>query len=252
MLTKQQRQLIVKLHAKKHREDQRLFFVEGIKGVEEAVVHADVTHVVIESARQDEDSIKDLIALSRKNNIQIHFASAQDVQNIKQTDTFPGVLAVVNMPDWKMEDVGTKVICIDGLNDPGNLGTIIRTADWFGVDTVLLSQGSVSPYNPKVVRATMGSFFRSKVIVSSQLIEDLGLLKSAGYGLFGFTLSGKSMERAEGKMGKSVYVFGSESHGISPEIERMCDSLYSIERHGEAESLNIAVAVGVVLHEMTT
>lgn len=241
------------LQQKKFRKEFREFVVEGVKGVTEAVKSdAEVILVVMEGNRRDEKEMKEILRYCDEGNIPYEFCGRLDVDKIKTTDTFPGVLAIVAQPDVLIDDLldGTPIICLDGVKDPGNLGTIIRTTDWFGVKNIILSEDAVDPYNDKVVRSTMGSIFRVRIYESEGLVRTLENLKKQGYKVVGLTMNGEEMRDGEMRDGRWVYVFGSESHGVRAEIEKLVDKRYTIPGSGSAESLNVAVACGIVLHSL--
>jgi len=210
--------------------------------------------VVVDGTRREEPPFAAFIQLVEKAGVEIFFAGRKDIAYIKTTETFPGVLAVVAMKDTSFQAVrgSGPFVCLDGVNDPGNLGTIIRTADWFGVSTILLGQGSVDMYNEKVVRSTMGSFFRTTICKVSNLADSLEKFISEGYSVYAFTMEGlPAADLRVKRTDKVIFLFGSESHGISSELQRLCTASYTIERKGQAESLNVGVAVGIALSHIT-
>ena len=241
------------LQQKKFRKEFKEFVVEGVKGVLEAVKSdAEVILVVIEGNKRDDKEIMEIMRYCDDSNIPYEFCGRMDVDKIKTTDTFPGVLAIVSQPDVMIDDLldGTPIICLDGLKDPGNLGTIIRTADWFGVKNIILSEDAVDPYNDKVVRSTMGSIFRVNIFESEGLVRTLEELKKRGYKMVSLEMKGEEIRDKEMGDKKCVYVFGSESHGVRAELEKLVDKRYTIPGSGSAESLNVAVACGIVLHSL--
>jgi len=244
---------ITKLHQKKYRKDVGEFLIEGIKGVEEAINSgAKVVLVVVEGNRRDEKSMDKLITLVNTNSIQLEFCGRSDIGDIKSTSTFPGVLGVVEEKYVELEDLlKTKkpVVALDRVSDPGNLGTIIRTCDWFGIKNVLLSEGCVDPRNEKVVRSTMGSIFRETIYVSTKIIQDLEVFKKEGYKVVTLDMDGKDIDKLK-HTDKTVYIFGSESHGISNDLKELVDEVYTIPGSGEADSLNLGVSVGITLSKI--
>ncbi|MFZ2978574.1 MAG: RNA methyltransferase, partial [Candidatus Magasanikiibacteriota bacterium] len=170
--------------------------------------------------------------------------------HIKTTDTFPGVLAIVEQSEVELNDLTGNIICLDGVKDPGNLGTIIRTADWFGIKNIILAEDCVDPYNPKVVRSTMGSIFRVNIFESEGIVRDLSYLQEDGYKLNGLVMNGVNLDKLK-PGNKEIYVLGSESHGIRPEVEKILDKKYTISGSGSAESLNVAVACGILLSRIS-
>jgi RNA methyltransferase, TrmH family len=247
MLSKKIIKHINKLGQKKVRHEEREFIIEGIKGVQEALnSEMQVLLLVIEGNRRDEEDLAELIKLAESHDVPVEFCGRNDVGDIKTTDTFPGVLAIVEQSDVELQDLEGNIICIDGIKDPGNLGTIIRTADWFGIKSIILSEDCVDPYNPKVVRSTMGSIFHVDIFESEKIASDLGDLKKNGYKLNGLVMDGENLDKLRpGK--KEVYVLGSESHGIREEVEKILDKKYTISGSGSAESLNVAVASGILM-----
>jgi RNA methyltransferase, TrmH family len=249
MLSNKTQTLLRKLSQKKYRKEMQAFVVEGRKGVEEALEYADVLMLVIDGAKREDESLATLIKIADKNDVLVEYAGHKDIVAMKHTETFPGVLAVVAMPDEQDEITDETVIILDKVNDPGNLGTIIRTADWFGVHTIILSEGSVDPYNEKVVRSTMGSIFRANIIQSHNIKSDIEYLKDSGYSIAALDLKGESIKKAK-RGSKQVLIFGSESHGISKELCSLIDVSYTISGNGKAESLNIAMSVGITLFQV--
>lgn len=244
---------LLKLQQKKYREEFKEFFVEGIKGVEEALSEkVEIILIIIQGDRREEPEFAKIIALAEKNKIPLEYCGRKDLDEIKTTYTFPGILAVVNMPDFGLDDlIDGPIIALDQINDPGNLGTIIRTADWFGIKNILLSEGSVEPYNPKVVRSTMGSIFRVKIFTSSNIEQNLiSLKKDYGYKICSLTMNGEDLNKSKLLTGKIVYLFGSESHGVRQELEKIVDKSYTIKGKGMAESLNVAMAAGILMNKI--
>lgn len=242
---------LVKLKQKKYREEFGEFVVEGLKGVEEALHYGEVVLILIEGNRRDEPEFVGMIKKAETKQVDVEFLGRKDIGPIKTTDTFPGVLAVCERMDVSPDDVinGKPIIFLDRIKDPGNLGTIIRTADWFGIQNIILSEESVDPYNEKVVRSSMGSMFRTKIFESGHGVNTLEALKKQGYTVVALTMSGKPLHTLRSGP-KTVYVFGSESHGVSQEILNACQQQVTIEGKDSAESLNIAVSVGILLAQI--
>lgn len=240
---------IKKLHQKKYRKEYDEFLVEGIKGVEEALkANTDIVLIGVDKTREKEEGIRDILREAEKRNISVDEYHPHDVAMVKSTDTFPGVLAVVKIPFVKEEvlELTEPIICLDDVTDPGNLGTIIRTADWFGVKHILLSSDCVDAYNEKVVRSTMGSLFHVNIFESKDIVQTVTALRKKGYQCVGLDLNGKPLDTLK-PTEKSIYLFGSESHGIRSHLDKLIDLRYTIVGTGHAESLNVAVSAGIVL-----
>ncbi|OGH64530.1 MAG: hypothetical protein A2821_04765 [Candidatus Magasanikbacteria bacterium RIFCSPHIGHO2_01_FULL_41_23] len=240
------------LQQKKYRAEFKEFIVEGVKGVKEAIESdAEIIIIIIDGKLRDEPEFLELVKMASAHEIAFDFCSRADIGEIKTTDTFPGVLAVVSSADIGLDEIARgTIIALDGLKDPGNLGTIIRTADWFGVSRLILGEDTVDPYNPKVVRSTMGSIFRVDIFESVDLAHSLDWLKKKyGYRVIALTMDGAPLPPSIDyrTADKIILLFGSESHGISPKLEKIIDSRYTIRGNSQAESLNVAVAAGITL-----
>ena len=139
------------------------------------------------------------------------------------------------------------IVALDGISDPGNLGTILRTCDWFGVDAVWLDPASVELYSPKVVRSTMGSIFHLPILPDVDLAAMLRLAKKNGSKVMVTAPKDGSPIPLPDYPERSVIVFGNEAHGVGAGIQREADQQISVPRFGSAESLNVAVACGVIV-----
>lgn len=175
---------------------------------------------------------------------------------LTDTESSQGIVGVVKHP--KVKQGGKEpgiILALDKINDPGNLGTIIRTAYWFGVPEILLSSNSADPYNPKVIRATQGGIFHTQIFEDADLLSEFKKLKANGYEIYLFTLDAKQTlsqilkSDKSDKSDKSVIVFGSEAHGISEELLNADFEKVKIEGYSGSESLNVAIAAGIALYE---
>jgi len=168
---------------------------------------------------------------------------------VSQTTTPQGVLFVIRIPDsilLKFADL-TRILILDGINEPGNMGTIIRTADAFGFSTILLCNGCVDIYNPKVVRSSMGGIFRTKFVHAANVSETVESIKSGGFQVVATALEGavdiNTVKFAE----KCAIVIGNEANGVSDELLSLSDARVTIPMANETESLNAAVAAGIAM-----
>jgi len=243
-----------KLDQKKYRNQFGEFMVEGIKGVTEALEsEAEVVLIIIEGSKRDETEFAEIIKKTEGADVQIEFAGRNEVDKIKTTEKFPGVMAVIEVEDFELEDLinDSTIICLDRINDPGNLGTIIRTADWFGIKNILLSEGSADVYNSKTVRATMGSIFHVNIFASKDLEKSLkNLKKEEGYKAYAMVMDGSDLNKAKLSQKKTIYILGSESHGVDPKLEKLAEKSYTIPGSGQAESLNVAMAAGILMSKL--
>ncbi|MBI2429658.1 MAG: RNA methyltransferase [Ignavibacteriales bacterium] len=242
---------IKKLHQKKYREEMGLYIVEGRKSIDEALDAG----VEIKSVVYDEKKVNDAAFLSRlrKSVKDLISAKPKEIESLSDAVTSQGLIAVLPIGtssgalDKVLKRESALVVTLDGIKDPGNLGTIIRTCDWFGVDALLIGKNSVDLYNPKVVRATMGSMFHFPVFNEIDLVNISTQSHKEGFSIYSAELSGSDDVRKTEFSKKSLIVIGSESHGVSEEISRLADKKISIPKFGQAESLNAAMACGIIL-----
>lgn len=231
MLTSQQIKLIKSLGLKKNRVKHALFVVEGEKAVGEFL--------------DSEWAIEALYATDQWSGVGAVCISEKELQRISFLKSPNKVLALIKMKPQLSNVQGNTVIALDGVSDPGNLGTIIRLADWFGVNHICCSSDVVDCYNPKVIQASMGSLARVDLHYG-----ELNAMLSAmvDYDLFCTVLDGEPLSGL-GASHKKVIIFGNESQGVSPEIQGICKHKVSIpkHKHSRAESLNVAMACGICL-----
>lgn len=251
VLTKRTLSDVQRLLTKKERDAERKFILEGWRSVEEAVNANMKFHTVLYDPLKVEDH-KLLSRLERASE-QVFQVTAKAIESISDTVNSQGIVAV--LPQFNHAAAFTAVlrrasglvIALDGINDPGNLGTIIRTCDWFGVNAVLIGKHSVDLYNPKVVRATMGSLFHVPVVAGVDITQSLAQCRENGCTIYSSELSNSVDIRTIRFAAKSVVVIGSESHGVSDPVSSLADHRIKIPQFGKAESLNAAMACGVIL-----
>lgn len=250
-MSKYKLQETAKLLQKKYRISSQKFLIEGWKMIEEAL-HAGINP---ETVFYIPSRITDSKLLQRieKNTHEIFPVSEKEMNLISDTVASQGVVAVISFLENNSisEKVFTKKsslsVVVEELNDPGNLGTIIRTCDWFGVDALVIGKNSVDLYNPKVVRATMGSLFHVPILCDVELKEFLLEKRKTNFTIYSTELSGSRDLRTITFSEKSIILIGSESHGISEELSKLSNQKIMIPRFGKAESLNAAMACGIIL-----
>ena len=173
-------------------------------------------------------------------------------KSISQTKTPQGIMAEVACISKNIDDIIIEnglYLVLDGIQDPGNLGTIIRTAEATGVAGVIMGNGTCDIYNPKVVRSTMGAIFRVPFIYSDDLEATLAYLKTQGITIYGAHLSGRDFYE-EDYRGATAFLIGNEGNGISPQVAYTADKLIRIPMMGQVESLNAAISVAVLSYEV--
>lgn len=238
-LSKNEIKLVKSLQIKKYRDLNRLFVVEGVKLVAELL---NQTHFKVDGIFYTAD-----FDLKLPNHVHSFSVSDQELERISGLKTPNKVLAVVKYPTEQELDFteNNMVLVLDNVNDPGNLGTIIRTADWFGINQVIASTSTVDLFNPKVIQSSMGAVYRTRFF-RTNLTEALMQLNEAGYQIIGAALGGENLYKTNFKT-KTALVMGSESHGISPELIGQIQKTVLIPQFGETESLNVAMATGIIL-----
>ncbi len=253
-LTKAKLKELRELTHRKYRDESRKFIVEGVRLVQEAI---DSDFKVLEAYYtpdiNDHQGGKTLLHRITEKTGQVTQTTAREMELISETVSFQGVLAVMKQKQFTVESVLTKsnspsvVVAFDGVSDPGNLGTMIRTCDWFGIQSILLGTNSVELYNPKVVRSTMGGVFHLPIATGVDLLSTISKAKSMGYTVYVTDLNGETHFDRVQYQNKSLFVFGNEAWGVSDQVKELADIRLSIRRYGAAESLNVSVACGVVL-----
>ena len=244
------------LKEKKERESSGLFLVEGSKMVEEALAHAAVSCVVVEE--EDENVYAGLIALCAARAIDVLAVPHRVLAAVCDVRTPQGIAAAVALPPHGVQDstlagmldAPARWVALDGVQDPGNVGTIVRTADAAGFTGVLLGAGCADPYGAKTLRATMGSIFRVPIHAAADLAATLGTLRARGWAVLCSELGGHSFYARGALPPGQVLVVGSEGAGISPQVSAQATHRLALPMRGGAESLNAAVAAGIMLYEM--
>lgn len=242
MLSKQQQKNILSLHTKKNRQESGLFLVEGGKNLAE-LLHSDfeIEHLFC----TEKWAVKnEKLLVNKTYSIEIP-ELIEKVSTFKANDSGIAVVRQKKNQVISSERKDELILVLDGINDPGNLGTIIRLADWYGIPNIVCSEDTVEFYNPKVIRATMGSFTRVRI----NYTELKTWLKNCESIIYGAFLNGENMHQMQ-FIKPAVLVIGSESHGIRSEIEPYISSKITIPCFGGAESLNAGVATGIILDNL--
>lgn len=237
------------LKIKKNRDKEGVFVAEGLRFISEVPAEWAVeAYAVSETFAQE----MDISPYEKKAEVlclpDALFASVCDTENPQ------GILAVCKKLDWDKKGVFAKktpfFLLAEELNDPGNLGTVIRTADACGADAVFLSKGSVDLYNPKVLRSTMGSLFHVPVFQNIDLNEISARLRENGIPLYAAHLKGNCYPYALDLKKACAFIIGNEARGLSSSAADLCDQWIKIPMPGQAESLNASIAAGVLMYEV--
>jgi RNA methyltransferase, TrmH family len=242
MLSKAVVKYIKSLQVKKYRSQHQAFVVEGAKSVLE-LLHSDfeIQHLFVTESfyREHTDTLKK----------GFNYAIVTEDQLVK-AGTFSSnnaglaVAGMRNLPQFKLKP-SDFIIALDDIRDPGNLGTIIRIADWYGIDKVICSENCADFYNPKVISSTMGSFTRVKVYYMD-LPDWLQEHRDAGFNIFGASLAGENLHEMTLNP-EGILVLGNEANGIRLEVANQVNKLIKIPAFGKAESLNVATATSIIV-----
>lgn len=241
---------VKKLKEKKYRDLENAYIVEGIKMVREAIEEkALIRQIIICDDCEKSDSIpKELMYEIAK--YDCTYVTSKVFKYISEVQTPQGVLAVIekNNGDLDINYNEDIIVALDDIQDPGNLGTILRTVDSVDLTQILVSKGTADCYNPKVVRSSMGAIYRVKVIECEDLLETLKEIKKNKFKIL-VTSLGDSKNIYDMKYNKKVLVIGNEANGVEERIMNIADEKIKIPMLGRTESLNAAVATGIVLYE---
>ena len=241
---------IKKLKEKKFRDNNNQFIIEGIKLVAEAIEEkADIENIIVCEDCINNESIdkKLLYEIARYKCIYVTekiFNTLSDVSNPQ------GILAVINR---KTDNINIDysedfIVVLDGIQDPGNLGTILRTVDSAGLKQIVISKETADPYNPKVVRSTMGGIFRVNIVRTNNIIKTLKEMKDNGFEVVVTSLDTNN-NIYNIQYNKKVVVIGNEANGVSKEVQDLADKKVKIPMLGKTESLNAGVAAGIMIYE---
>ena len=227
MLTNNEIKLINSLQRKKERQKTGLFIVEGVKMVEELLKSNFTIRKLFSTVEMD--NYEDTALITEK-----------ELAKISQFSTPNQVIALVEIPTEKKIDFTETSLILEDINNPGNLGTIIRTADWFGINQIICSIGSTDCFSPKAVSSTMGSIFRSNI----HFIDLEYFLQKSELASFGAFLKGQYLHDVK-LPSKCNIIMGSESHGISDKLKNLIDTEVTIAGSTNAESLNLSIATAI-------
>ncbi len=225
---------IKKLNVKKYRDIKNKFLVEG-------------EHLVLEAYK---NNLLELLIVEEKFNININVntieVSSKVLKYLSELDTYPKVMGICKKMESK--NIGSRILMLDGIQDPGNLGTIIRSCVAFNIDTIILGKNCVDLYNSKVLRSTQGMIFNINIV--SKELEDVILdLKNKNYKIYGTKVNGgKNLKMIEKPL-KFAIIMGNEGNGVSNNILNLCDEYIYINMNNKCESLNVGVATSIILYE---
>lgn len=231
-----------KLLNKKYRQESDLFFIEGRKIFLE-LIKENIPYEHIFATNEFCSKNSDL-AIKYKPTI----INNTTFNKLSALETPPGLIAYIKK-EYILSNVvnDNNLLMINKISDPGNLGTIIRIADWFGFKEIIISKECVELFNPKVVQASMGSIFHIKFIIDVNSLEIIKQLKQKGYQILVADLQGENIYKTNLTNKKNIFVFSNEANGPEKQILSLADKILTIPSFGKAESLNVAVSTGIIL-----
>ena len=238
------------LHLKKYRDAENAFLAEGARLCEEALA----SNVHIRQAVTTDEAMKNtrvagLLSQCRRQNIPLFLAMPKQFDSLSEEQSPQGLAFVVDKPRIQASTGAEKLLlAVDHLQDPGNLGTILRSAEWFGVSKIVLGRGSVDVFNAKVVRASMGAIFRLSVEQGVDLAAALKERKARGWRIVGAAARAESLLPNVAPSAKDILVIGNEGDGLSSPVVDVLDDVVAIPGNRRSESLNAAVAASICLY----
>ncbi|MEG2337688.1 MAG: RNA methyltransferase [Clostridium sp.] len=235
-----------KLKQKKYRESENLFIAEGIRFVECAIENNSLEYILYSSKLYSTSGYERVL----DSGLDTYEIEESVLEGICDTVNPQGVIGVCRKSLYEVDDaLGNLVAIIDGVQDPGNMGTIIRTCDAAGVSGIVILKGTVDIYNPKVLRSTMGSIFHMPIVHIDSLLSIKSRLDEKNYNILATSLEAKSSLYDYDFSNNTAFILGNEANGVSSESFSLATDLIIIPMEGSAESLNVGVANGVIVYE---
>ncbi|MDD2203256.1 MAG: RNA methyltransferase [Bacilli bacterium] len=225
-----------KLRERKYRDKENLFLIEG-------------EHLVVEAFKSG--VLRELILVEDETfslNIETTYLTKKIMKELSTLDTPTTIIGVCNKLE-NSSDLGNHILLLDRIQDPGNLGTIIRSAVAFNIDTIILGEGCVDLYNPKVLRATQGLMFHINIIIKD-LFDCINHLKNDNYKILGTRVTEGTNLKEFKNPSKFALVMGNEGSGVALKIQKLCDEFICIKTNSNCESLNVSIACSIILYQL--
>jgi RNA methyltransferase, TrmH family len=253
MISKKDIKYLASLKQKKIRTLNKEFLIEGEKLILDALKNKQSIQKIIYSKKNDD--FEKIRIQSKESSIDMQLCSERDAQKISDTKNSQQIFALLNYNQFKSLDIKKKfsekpLIIIDGISDPGNMGTILRSCSWFGCYNIILTNNSVELYNPKTVRAGMGAHFHMENIYKDSIENIIEFLTYNNYEILTADLNGKDIEKFVLQKKCWALILGNESKGISSNFKSVSQQIH-IPGKGKMESLNVAEAASIVIHYLS-
>lgn len=243
------------LSQKKIRDREKKFVIEGWKPLRDALSSdVGIDFVAVTHQYTENPDYRSFFDEIDSRGIELKQLTDAELKQVSDTVHAQGVIALIEQRTWTVDEIlskhSTLIVLADRIADPGNMGSMVRTCDWFGADALILSEGCVDLHNEKVVRSTSGSIFHVPLVEHADTHAVLAKLRTLGFWTVATAGDAKAMY-TESKYGeRNLIIFGSEASGVHVETRKLVDSIVSIPRYGKAESLNVGVACGIVLSHL--
>jgi len=256
MLSNNDIKILTSLQKKKYRNFYQSFLIEGEKLIKDAIEENFPLKKIIICPEYTSPTLHTVIEIAANNNIPIYETSEKQIKKISYVKTPQPVIAVGEIASHEKNielfiKEWDKILVLDQIQDPGNLGTLIRTADWFGISGIVLSEGNVDIYNPKVVRGSMGSMFRVPIISDINLIEMLPVFRENQITILAADATGTPINRQFPKPDKWALILGNEGQGLSDGLPEIADQIISIPGNTKADSLNVGISGAIIIYQLT-
>ncbi|MFQ5602283.1 MAG: TrmH family RNA methyltransferase [bacterium] len=256
MLSKNKLKYFASLKRKKNRVHENRFLVEGLRLCEELLDSDYVAEVLIYCPdRCHSERAHKLLSKFQEKHVPITEIDINQLNNLTETVHSQGIVCVAQKKAFDLapfiDQPEINLIALDRISEPGNLGTIIRSASWFGIAGVLLSKDSAEVTNPKVLRASMGAVFHLAIFENLHLSESLSALQAKGFKLFAADAGSHTLFSDAIFTKKNVLILGNEIDGVAANLKSAADAALKIPKHGTGDSLNVAVAAGIIMEKMT-
>lgn len=253
---RQMKQVSALLKKSKERREEQCFIVEGPKMVMEAPkqwLKAVYISESFEKNPQQQSVLQALKERCEKVDAQFEVVADSVFKSVSDTQTPQGVLAVISMPEYKMEELlrgeKTNLLILESIQDPGNLGTMLRTGEGAGITGIIMNKTTVDLFNPKTIRSTMGSIYRVPFFVADDLEKVIAELKDKGVSIYAAHLKGNHAYDEEDYTKACGFLIGNEGNGLSNEIAELADTYIKIPMEGRVESLNAAISAALLMYE---
>lgn len=240
----------------KERKNSKTFVVEGPRMVVEAPVEKLKAVYVAEGFENNKENgtlLRELKDKCDKANAIYEVVADNVFKSVSDTQTPQGIMAVVSMPEYGLEQLlngdNTHLLILESIQDPGNLGTMVRTGEGAGITGVIMNKTTVDLFNPKTIRSTMGSIYRVPFFITDDLAETMKELQEKGIALYAAHLKGEHAYDEEDYTGACGFLIGNEGNGLSDEIANLADTYIKIPMEGQVESLNAAISATLLMYE---